>query len=129
MNKVNAVKRYVVADAAGRILRTVHCTDDQVDGQAGEGEILIQSDDAEPLMHAVDIQTGTVVDAPAAAPRTELAMREEQRRAIQARIVEVEARQARPIRELLLDPDAVEPKRRLLELENQLRLLRAEMHA
>ena len=55
------MKRYVIASAAtGEIVREVQCTDDQVAGQAQEGEVLIEDASARAVTHYVS--QGAVVE-------------------------------------------------------------------
>lgn len=47
------MKRYVIANSAGEIIRTAMCTEDSAGVQAGVREELVESDDAQPATHYI----------------------------------------------------------------------------
>jgi len=92
------------------------------------------------LSQRVEVETGNLVAYQPPAPdadhewngkrwvkRAEVVERERRRAQILARIGELEARQARPMRELMLDPTNEEERRRLAEIRAQITAARAEI--
>lgn len=76
----------------------------------------------------VDLGTGTVVDDEVLAEQSRRNREQQQRRDYAAlRIADLERRQARPLRELQIDPNNAEARRRLGEIDEQIAALRDNM--
>lgn len=79
------------------------------------------------LAQRVDLKTGEVVAYQR--PQAEIDAEQSAKRAREARaqIEQLERAQARPMRELAIDPDNAEAKRRLAEIDDEIKELRADV--